>query len=97
MTGVTGLVDLVAAPDRLRPTYVGQGLGSLFDAHLAPEQDQDSWTAGGWRASTSDGRLRVEGEGAASAWWQVVAAAGWAYLDQTGEAVSVEGIEPPRP
>ena len=96
MTGVTGLAELVAAPERLRPTYVGQSLDSLFDAHEAPEQAHDSWTVGGWRASTPDGRLRVEGEGSGSAWWQAVAAAGWAYLDQTSETVSIEGLEPPR-
>ena len=96
MTGVTGLDELVAATERQRPTYVGQGLDSLFDAHEAPQQEHGSWAVGGWRASTTDGRLRVEGEGSGSAWWQVVAAAGWAYLDQTGEAVSVEGLEPPR-
>jgi glycerol 3-phosphatase-2 len=96
MTGVTGLAELVAAPERLRPTYVGQGLDSMFDAHEVPEQAHDSWTVGGWRASVTDGRLRVEGEGARSTWWQVVAAAGWAYLDQTGEAVSIEGLQPPR-
>lgn len=96
MTGVTGLAELVAAPEKLRPTYVGRDLDSLFDAHEAPQQEEDSWTVGGWRASADDGRLRVEGEGAGSAWWQAVAAAGWAYLDQTGEAVSIEGVEPPR-
>jgi len=97
MTGVTGLAELVAAPEKLRPTYVGRDLDALFDLHEAPEQDGDSWTVGGWRASTSDGRLSIEGDGAGSAWWQVVAAAGWDHLDQTGDAVSIEGVEPPRP
>jgi HAD superfamily hydrolase (TIGR01450 family) len=96
MTGVTALADLVAARDRQRPTYVGEGLDSLFEAHRVPQRERDSWTAGGWRASTADGRLRVEGDGSGSAWWQVVASAGWAHLDQTGEAVSVEGLEPPK-
>lgn len=97
MTGVTGLAELVAAPEKLRPTYVGRDLTSLFDVHEAPQQEQETWGVGGWSASTSDGRLRVEGNGAVSAWWQAVAAAAWAHLDQTGETVSVEGVEPPRP
>ena len=97
MTGVTGLAELVAAPEERRPTYVGRDLGSLFDPHQAPVRDQDAWTVGGWRASTSEGRLRLEGEGSPSAWWQAAAAAGWAHLDQTGGTVSIEGVEPPRP
>ena len=95
MTGVTGLAELVAAPAELRPTYVGLDLDALFDLHEAPEQDQETWTVGGWRAGTKDGRLNVDGEGAPSCWWQAVAAAAWAYRDQAGESVSTEGVEPP--
>jgi hypothetical protein len=95
MTGVTGLAELVAAPPELRPSYVGRDLDSLFDRHEAPEQEQDSWSVGGWRASTPDGRLSVKGEGSAAAWWQVVATAGWAWLDQTGDAATIDGVEPP--
>jgi glycerol 3-phosphatase-2 len=96
MTGVTGLAELVGAPEELRPTYVGQDLDALFDVHEAPELDGDSWTVGGWRALVREGRLSVDGEGHASTWWQVVAAAGWAWLDQTGDAVVTDGVEPPQ-
>ena len=95
MTGVTELPDLVAARESMRPTYVGSDLDALFDAHEEPARDGDAWTSGGWRATTAGGRLEVEGQGSSSAWWQVVAAAAWNHLDQTGEAVRTEGAEPP--
>ncbi len=96
MTGVTGLAELVGAPDELRPSYVGQDLDALFETHEAPERDGDSWTVGGWTARAPDGRLVLEGDGGASAWWQAVAAAGWAWLDRTGDAVATDGVEPPQ-
>jgi glycerol 3-phosphatase-2 len=95
MTGVTGLAELVAAPPELRPSYVGRDLDSLFERHETPEREQDYWSVGGWRASTPDGRLTVEGEGSAATWWQAAASAGWAWLDQTGDAVTIDGVEPP--
>ena len=96
MTGVTGLAELVGAADHLRPTYIGEGLEALFETHSVPEQDGDGWTSAGWHAACPDGRLQVDGEGSGSDWWRVVAAAAWAWLDQTSEPVSIEGVQPPR-
>jgi hypothetical protein len=57
--------------------------------------DGDTVRVGGWQAAVRDGRLTVDGEGDADAWWQAVATAGWRHLDATGEPVDVEGLTAP--
>jgi HAD superfamily hydrolase (TIGR01450 family) len=95
MTGVTGLGELVAAtPDR-RPTYVSAGLGGLHVPHPAPEATDDGWECGGWTASVRHGRLVVDGQGEVDDWWRVVAAAGWAHLDEEGSPPEVDGLDVP--
>ncbi|GAB6987587.1 HAD-IIA family hydrolase [Nocardioides pyridinolyticus] len=97
LTGVTGLVDLVAAPEQLRPTYVARDLAGLAESHGVPEEAAGWFVLGGWRARASDGRLEVAGDGAPDDWWRVVAACAWAHLDATGEPVEVSGVQaPPR-
>ncbi|MEP9364867.1 HAD-IIA family hydrolase [Nocardioides sp. CN2-186] len=88
LTGVTDLAALVAAEPEQRPTYVAPDLAGLLEAH--PEPDAD-----GWRAEVSDGRLTVSGDGSAGDWWRVVASAAWAHLDDAGEPVACDGLEPP--
>ena len=95
MTGVTGLVELVGAPEAQRPTYVAADLGGLARPHEQPSDADDSVTCGGWRASVVDGALRVEGSGPLDAWWQAAATAGWEHLDTTGAAADVSGVSPP--
>jgi hypothetical protein len=93
MTGVTGLEQLVAAEPRLRPTYVAPDLGALAEPQPAPDRDG---SLGGWASRVDDGRLRVEGEGSAADWWRVVAATAWRHLDETGQPVATDDVEPPR-
>lgn len=95
MTGVTGVEELVAAPEGQRPTYVAADLGGLHEAHEAPREHDDGWRCDGWEARVGGGALEVTGEGTTSAWWQAVAAAGWAHHDATGEPPTVEGLCPP--
>ena len=104
LTGVTGLDELVAAREELRPTYLAPDLAGLRAAHAAPERehgdDGGAWVLGGWSATTDDGRLvltRADGEAAASVgdWWRVAATAAWAHLDATGSVVDVTGVEIP--
>ena len=87
LTGVTGLVELVSATPAQRPTYLGLGLGALAE----PQQP-----ATGWKIQVRDGRLVVSGDGSATDWWRAVAAAAWAHLDDTGEAVLTDDVEIPR-
>ena len=94
MTGVTDLAVLAAAEPALRPTYVAADLAGLFTAQPAPEETDSGWTCGGWTASVSAGRLVVEGGGAPSDWWRVVASAAWQALDD-GEPVDVADAVPP--
>jgi glycerol 3-phosphatase-2 len=92
LTGVTGLVELVAATPDQRPTYVAPGLDALAEPQPAPDDDG---SLGGWRVTVEDGRLRVEGEGTPADWWRAVAVAAWAHLDDTGQPVAADGVEVP--
>lgn len=95
MTGVTGLDELVVIADGSRPTYVAADLGGLLEPHPEPERSDGSWSCGGWTAQVARGRLAVDGDGSASDWWRVVAAASWEHLDRHGTPVVVDGLEPP--
>jgi glycerol 3-phosphatase-2 len=95
LTGVTGLAEVVAAGERLRPTYIATDLGGLLVGQPAPRPDGDAQALGGWCADVVGGRLVVSGAGDAEDWWRVVATAAWAHLDITGEAVDVSGLEVP--
>lgn len=95
MTGVTGAAELVAAAPDLRPTYVAADLGGLLTGHSRPTADGTAYVGGGWRGEVRDGALDVTGEGDADDFWGVVAAAGWAHLDATGQAAATDGIVVP--
>jgi HAD superfamily hydrolase (TIGR01450 family) len=95
MTGVTGLAELVAATPEERPTYVAADLAGLLETQAAPELDGGDPALGGWQARVESGRLTVSGEGSASDWWRVVASAAWQHLDDSGDAVDVEGVRAP--
>lgn len=97
LTGVTWLEELVAAPPALRPTYISSGTSGLFTAHRAPEPRGAGWSAGGWTAWISDGRLVVEGEGEVDDWWRAAAAASWEHLDSSGVVADTSGVVPPGP
>ena len=95
LTGVTGLPELVAATPHERPTYLAPDLSGLFEPHRPPTPTPGGgWTLGGW-SSSSDGVLRVTGDGTTADWWRVLAAAAWQHLDDTGEPVDTTGLVPP--
>jgi HAD superfamily hydrolase (TIGR01450 family) len=95
LTGVTGLDEIVHAKETQRPPYIGRDLSAMAQTHAAPEVSDDAVTLGGWSATTSDGRLVVEGDGSADNWWRVAAVASWRHLDQNGQPVDIEGTRPP--
>ena len=95
LTGVTGLAELVAAPEPLRPTYLHPDLAGLHEPHPAIETDEGAASCGGWTARTVQGRLEVEGEGSDADWWRAVATCGWSYLDRTGETADVSALAVP--
>jgi len=95
MTGVTGAAEIAAADPDLRPTHVGADLGALLAPPAAPDRSGDAWELDGWRARVESGRVEVDGDGAPTAWWRVVAAAAWDHLDRTGEPASTDGLEAP--
>jgi glycerol-1-phosphatase len=95
MTGVTGLAELARARASLRPTYVGADLGSLGRPHPSPETEGAGVRTRGWTATVEEGRLVMDGDGEADAWWQAVATAAWAHLDAHDQPVDVSGLRPP--
>lgn len=95
LTGVTGLDDLVTTDPQHRPTFVSTDLAGLFTPHPEPVRQGSGWACGGWRASVSDDRLEVAGEGAPDDWWRAVAAAAWHHRDRTGATVDTRGVDVP--
>lgn len=95
LTGVTGLAELVAAPSRLRPTYVSVDLGGLTAAHPVPELRDGAARDGEWVARVADGRLSIEGSGPVDGWWRAAAVAAWEFADRTGEIADLGEAAPP--
>jgi phosphoglycolate phosphatase-like HAD superfamily hydrolase len=50
LSGVTTAADLLAAPPRLRPTYLAADAGGLLITHPQPELDDAIATCGAWQA-----------------------------------------------
>lgn len=96
LTGVTGLEELVRAGTDERPTYVAPDLAALAETQQAPERTDGGATLGGWTATVEGEALSVSGEGSPGDWWRVVAIVAWSHLDETGEPVATDGVEPPR-
>lgn len=95
LTGVTGLAELVAAPEPMRPTYLSRDLAGLREAQGRPVATADGHRLGGWSAGVSAGVLRITGGGAPDDWWRVAAAAAWAHLDESGTPVDLTAVRPP--
>ncbi len=96
LTGVTGLLELAAAPPELRPTYLAPDLAGLLEPQEAPVPTAGGgFTLGGWRAGADGGTLTVSGTGEHADWWRVAAVAAWEHLDRLGAPVRLSGAEPP--
>lgn len=90
LTGVSGLDDLVAAPPRLRPTYLASGLDGLLAPHPPAVAEASGMVAcGGWSARVEAGELVVTGSGTPDDRWRALAAVAWQHLDATGTPVTV--------
>jgi glycerol 3-phosphatase-2 len=99
MTGVTGLVELLAARPEERPTFVAQDLTALLRPGLPAVEGDGGWQAGPWSVRNTDGHLAVTGSGSSAedvdSWWTAVAAAGWAHLDRSGSPADGEALDRP--
>lgn len=101
LTGVSGLVDVVAAAPHERPHYIASTLAGLFVPHPAPEVVREDTAyaragVGGWLAEVDGhGHLTVAGEGEVDDWWRCVASAAWSHLDATGRPAEVGTLLPP--
>jgi glycerol-1-phosphatase len=95
LTGVTGLEELARARKEERPTYVAPDLAALAEPQRAPEHVDGGATLGGWSATVDDDRLAISGDGSAADWWRVVAVASWSHLDESGQPVATDGVQPP--
>jgi ribonucleotide monophosphatase NagD (HAD superfamily) len=95
LTGVTGVPELVSATPGQRPSYISLGLEGLGQPHPTPEERDEGFELGGWRAVAQHGAVKVEGDGETVDWWRALAAAAWRHLDETGECVDVSGTVAP--
>ena len=95
LTGVTGLAELVRAPQDQRPDHIGVDLSALSQPQPAPKRHDAGWVLGGWRARVAEGRLVVDGTGPVADWWRVVACASWCHLDETGTSAEIAGVGRP--
>ncbi|WP_205472156.1 HAD-IIA family hydrolase [Nocardioides sp. SYSU D00038] len=96
LTGVSGLAEVVGAPEGSRPSYLAPDLAGLLVEHRAPERLEDGAALGGWHASVHDGHLVVAGAGTDDDWWRVVAAAAWSAADRDGSVPGCAGLLPGR-
>lgn len=98
LTGVTGLPELVAAPQRLRPSYLSADLAGLLQAHQSPRREGERWVSGDWNCRVDDGRVSATAtsEGAVTDdWWRAVASAAWDHHDRTGSVVDISTARVP--
>ncbi|HEX8005884.1 MAG TPA: HAD-IIA family hydrolase [Trebonia sp.] len=64
LTGVSRPADVVLAPPRRRPTYVGEALEVLLGPYPEVGQDKDGFSCGGWTARRArTGELTLDGDG----------------------------------
>jgi glycerol 3-phosphatase-2 len=95
LTGVSRPADAVTAAENQRPTYIAEDLGGLLEPYPEVTRATDGHSCGGWRASRdADGRLAIDGHGAAIDGLRALCAAAWAgsrppAADQAEEALAV--------
>ncbi|WP_030417957.1 HAD hydrolase-like protein [Streptomyces sp. SCSIO 75703] len=78
LTGVTDGARLLAAPPEHRPTYVDADLRGLLTGQPEVAGDaEDGFRCGGWTARAGDGRLDLDGDGAAEDGLRALCAAAW--------------------
>ncbi|MFJ6216077.1 HAD-IIA family hydrolase [Streptomyces sp. NPDC092296] len=88
LTGVTTAAQLLAAPPRHRPTYVGADLRTLLTAQpeVEPAGAGGAYRCGGWTAAVDGGELRLTGGGEDRYdGLRVLCAAAWTAVEGGGQ------------
>ena len=62
LSGVTTERDLIDAPERLRPSYLGRDAGALLHAHPEPAVDGEGARCGGWQVARTGDALVLSGQ-----------------------------------
>nr|WP_200800186.1 HAD-IIA family hydrolase [Jatrophihabitans endophyticus] len=65
LSGVTDVPDLLAAPEQLRPTYLGPDVSALLSPHPEPQLSAREARCGTWAVSVSENALELRQLGAA--------------------------------
>ncbi len=79
LTGVTAPADLLAAPERMRPSYLAEDLHGLLEPHPSPTVDGAITYCGGWRVEVgSDDTLNLSGSGTSLDALRATCAVAWA-------------------
>ncbi|WP_336208990.1 HAD-IIA family hydrolase [Nonomuraea sp. LPB2021202275-12-8] len=80
LTGVCTPLDLLTAPARRRPAYVGEDLSAL----LLPYPEVRQGACGGWQARWVDGALHLEGDGSRIDGLRAACDAAWGAAGEGG-------------
>jgi glycerol-1-phosphatase len=79
LTGVTRPADVVLAPPRRRPAYVGETLEVLLGPYPEVGQEKDGFSCGGWTARRArTGELTLDGDGSGIDGLRALCAVAWA-------------------
>ena len=85
LTGVTSPVDLLAAPVKHRPTYLGADLAALLEPQPQVEIEADAARCGGWRACRRDTAVDITGDGSPVDGLRALLALVWSSSDAGAE------------
>jgi HAD superfamily hydrolase (TIGR01450 family) len=65
LTGVSGVTELLGAPEARRPTFVALDLRGLLEPHPPVTNVEGGWRCRGWTAHVREGVLALAGKGGA--------------------------------
>jgi HAD superfamily hydrolase (TIGR01450 family) len=90
LTGVSGVAELLAAPEARRPTYVALDLRGLLEPQPPVTSVEGGWRCRGWTAHVRAGVLQLAGDGGAEDALRAACVAVWARGD--GSAVDASAL-----
>lgn len=82
LSGVTGAADLLAAPARQRPTYLGRDVAALLERHPAVDAGGDRVRCGHWAVLERDG-----------VWWLLLAEPGTRDTEMPADAAADDPLD----
>lgn len=95
LTGVSGVAELLLAPRRQRPTFIGRDLSSLLHPSEPISQPSHPVVCGAWQADVVSGQVELTGSGDPLDALRAACAAAWSIdLDVVQQRRLVDRLEP---